>query len=205
GRILPHEHDMEGYFTESAAFPEESRALFRGLGVDFTARLENVLTTLAGSKPVQLAHTPDGRLYQAFSIREMLPGAFIDVHFENEAFDAPPMQPLLALLDGPQQLSAYLALSVPDEGGELTVYPLRGSDPEAAAIRTLDRTAESTYACIEAIAPPAVLNTAVGDLLVFDAGRHFHRVTRIGGQRARWTMGSFLALSRTRDRYLYFS
>lgn len=205
GRILPHEQDLDGYFAEAAAFPAESRALFRELGPDFKTRLEEVLALLAGGKPVQLAQTGDGRSYQAFSIRQMLPGAFIDVHYENEAFDAPAMQPLLAQLDGPQQLSAYLALAVPEAGGELSVYPLRGTDPEAAAIKNLDRTAESTYSCIEAIAPRAVLNTSVGDLLVFDAGRHFHRVTRIGGQRARWTMGSFLALSRARDRYLYFS
>jgi hypothetical protein len=205
GRILPHERDLDAYFAESGVFPEESQALFHGLGPDFKGRLEEVLTALAGGKVVRLARTPDGRMYQPFSIREMLPGAFIDVHFENEAFDAPPMQELLEQLDGPEQLSAYLALAVPEEGGELSVYPLRGTDPQAAAIRALDRTAESTYAEIQAIAPRAVLNTGVGDLLIFDAGRHFHRVTRVGGRRSRWTMGSFLALSRTRDAFLYFS
>ena len=36
----------------------------------------------------------------------------------------------------------------------------------------------------------------VGDLLVFDAGRHFHRVTPVMGARPRWTLGGFVALSR---------
>ncbi len=205
GRILPHERDLDGYFAECATFPDASRALFQGCGPDFQSRLEAVLAALAGGKPVELARTPDGRIYQAFSIREMLPGAFIDVHYENEAFDAPPMQPLLEQLDAPQQLSAYLALAVPESGGELYVYPLRGSDPETAAIRQLDRTAESTYAQLAAIAPPSALTTGVGDLLIFDAGRHFHRVTPIGGRRSRWTMGSFVGRARTGDRYLYFS
>jgi hypothetical protein len=47
-----------------------------------------------------------------------------------------------------------------------------------------------------------VLRPGVGDLLVFDGGRHYHEVTRVAG-RARWTLGGFLALGRD-HRSIYF-
>jgi hypothetical protein len=35
-----------------------------------------------------------------------------------------------------------------------------------------------------------------GDLIVFDGGRHYHRVLPNQGESRRWTIGGFLSLSR---------
>jgi hypothetical protein len=44
----------------------------------------------------------------------------------------------------------------------------------------------------------------VGDMLVFDGGRHYHLVTEV--QRGtRWTLGGFVVFSKNRDRVLYWS
>lgn len=207
GRILPREEgDLADYFQESAQFPEASRALFAGLGAgDYLARLTQVTRTIAGGRPVELARNAGGALYQAYSIRQMLPGGSIDLHYENESFDAPSMNELVAALDRPHQMSAYLTLQAPEAGGELSVYPLRGSDPEARDLMHLERKSERTYARIEALAPRVPLLAGAGDMLLFDAGRHFHRVTEVLGSRARWTMGSFLSLAKGGREYLIYS
>jgi hypothetical protein len=51
----------------------------------------------------------------------------------------------------------------------------------AATLRVLDETR------------PVAARPGVGDLLLFDAGRHYHRVTKVEGATSRWTMGGFLA------------
>lgn len=204
GRVLAHERDIEAYFAEATAFLEESPHLFVGSG-GFLPTLGRFLSRLSGGRPVEVARDARGRPYQAFSVREMLPGAAIGLHYENEAFDSPSMGQLLGGLTGPQQLSAYLPLSLPEGGGELCVYDLRPEHPHFSALKSRDRLDAATHAELAAISRAHVLDAKPGDLLVFDAGRHYHWVERVRGTKPRWTMGTFLGRTRDGERFVYFA
>lgn len=208
GRVLPAEPDasLTDYFREATVFPEESRTIFRGFETDFLTRLEEVLRAMSGGREVALARSADGHAYQAYSIREMLPGGEIGLHYENEAFDSPSMRELAAMCGPrPHVLSAYLALQVPEVGGELSLYGISEDDPEAARLKTMERQDEESFAHFEQLAPRQPLLAGTGDMLLFDAGRYFHRVTRVGGTRARWTMGAFIIQSQDGSSYRYFA
>jgi hypothetical protein len=44
-----------------------------------------------------------------------------------------------------------------------------------------------------------------GDLIVFNAGKHVHRVTPVEGSRPRLTLGGFLTVDRERTRLAFWS
>jgi len=208
GRVLPAEPDatLADYFAEARAFREGSRRLFEGLETDFLDRLEAVLGAMAGGRHVKLAANASGDEYQAFSLRQMLPGGEIGLHYENEAFDAESMAGLRSICGvRPHVLSVYLAVQVPERGGELSIYNIGEDDPETRMLKTIPRETEQSFAQFERMAARQPLLARTGDMLVFDAGRYFHRVTRVEGERARWTLGSFIILSEDGGTYHYFA
>ena len=208
GRVLPAEQDatLVDYFEEAKLFREASEVLFEGLETDFLTRQEQVLSAMAGGRKVELARHPDGREYQAFTLRKMLPGGEIGLHYENEAFDAPSLSGLSTISASyPHVLSVYLAVQAPENGGELCLYNISEFDPETPTLKTLPRDGEQTLAQFEGLAPRQPLPATTGDMLLFDAGRYFHRVSRVEGPLPRWTMGSFIMLSDDDTTYHYFA
>jgi hypothetical protein len=69
----------------------------------------------------------------------------------------------------------------------------------------MDRSAEETFRHLEEAHGYVDPNAGAGDLLLFDAGRHFHRVTRVEGSRARWTMGCFVGRDAQSGEYVVWS
>ncbi len=210
GRVLPAEADatLAAYFEEAAIFREESRRLFDGFPTDFLTRLEQVLASMAGGREVRLARSEDGREYQAFSIRKMMPGGQIGLHYENEAFDAESMAGLRRICGAgvrPHLLSIYLALQAPELGGELGLYPIGEDDPDTPTLKFMARDDARTYEHFERMGPHHRLCAGTGDMLLFDAGRYFHRVVQVEGKRDRWTIGSFIVLAEDGSTFCYFA
>lgn len=206
GRIITCERELTTYFEEAALFPRACEELFAGLGApDYLARLHELLQTVAGSRAVEVARNERGQSYQPYSIREMLPGGSIELHYENEGLEAPSLKPLADRMKPAHLLSAYLALRVPEEGGELCLYALGQGDPEMADFKFRDRKTDEVYAQLEALTPRVPLLAGPGDMLLFDAGRYFHRVTQVRGARSRWTMGSFLGPAGDANAWYYYA
>jgi hypothetical protein len=109
---------------------------------------------------------------------------------------------LSRLIHARNQLSFYLMVALPESGGELVIHNARYAEGPGQMLARMERTGS---AAVAAIAPygHVVPRTDVGDLLVFDAGRYFHRVAAVVGQQIRWTMGGFLARSLD-DRSVYY-
>ncbi|MCX4243648.1 2OG-Fe(II)-dependent halogenase WelO5 family protein [Paraliomyxa miuraensis] len=210
GRVLPAERDatLHAYFEEAAIYREESRRLFDGLQIDFLTRLERILSSMAGGREVRLARSEDGREYQAFSIRTMMPSGQIGLHYENEAFDAESMAGLRRICGAgvrPHLLSIYLTLQAPERGGELGLYSIGEDDPDTPTLKYMPRDDARTYEHFERTSPHHRLRAGTGDMLLFDAGRYFHRVVRVEGERDRWTIGSFIVLSEDDSTFCYFA
>jgi hypothetical protein len=98
----------------------------------------------------------------------------------------------------------------PLEGGELVVYGLEWDD---VATRFPDRfdPNEMLYDKTNSLLPLVELSGTEtfrlreGDLVVFDAGRYYHRVKPTVGPKPRMTMGGFLALSVNGTQLHYWS
>ena len=200
--LIVWENDLAPYFRDGIAFTASCAALFQG-GPDYQRRIEDLLSRLGGGRPVEVPRGPDSSPYLASSIRQVDDGEIL-VHCENETIDFPGMRHLSTLIDRTTQLSYYLTLSVADRGGELMVYGLRFGEGAGRELDRMERLSTATVHFLERFGCE-VMDAGVGDLLIFDAGRHFHRVARPEGPRARRTMGGFLAASRDRSKIFYWS
>jgi hypothetical protein len=201
--------EMDNYFSDAERFREQCRALFRQT-VDFEQCIERVFVALSGGLPVHVPRDAQERSYTSATIRVLPNGHEIGIHVGNDFLRLPQCQPLAEILDTSDQLSYFVPLSVPDGGGELVVYALEWDDV-------------APYAPSATTAPPAVYESShynfflmerfektafrpgPGDLLIFDGGRYYHRVTQTLGDRPRRTIGGFLAFSKARDLIYYWS
>lgn len=207
--LLSAGEQMENYFADAQRFREQCRSLFRQTA-DFEQCIERVFVALSGGLPVQVPEDPRGRSYTSATIRVLPDGHEIGIHVGNDFLRLAQCQHLAGLLDTTDQLSYFVSLSVPDSGGELVVYALEWDDV-------------APYAPKDNIGMPAVYDSShynfilmeryektlfrpgPGDLLIFDGGRYYHRVSHAQGDRPRRTIGGFLAFSKARDSIYYWS
>jgi hypothetical protein len=191
---------LDEYLRDAERFRAETLAVFGG-GTPFEARIEEMLRALAGGRDVRLPRYTDGRAYTPATIRILLEGGQIGTHCGNEAATRPAYSHLNTLIDPADQISYFLTLQAPVQGGELIVYSLKWSDIGESRIvggrsRVEDLLRDAEWM---AVAPGA------GDLLLFDGGRYFHRVAMVVGERIRWTIGGFLMFARAGDVIHYWS
>ncbi|HEY3493639.1 MAG TPA: 2OG-Fe(II) oxygenase [Polyangiaceae bacterium] len=199
GRALVVSDDLERYFAEAEAL----RAACQTLEFSFEEQLCRVLAAFGSGFSFESPATRGGRHYALATIRRLEVGGGIDVHCENETLGFPAMSGLRAAIEPTTQLSYYVPLLTPEAGGELRVYRARHGEGVGKSLERLDRKHPDTLGAVEATGF-ATAETRAGDLLIFDSGRHFHRVTPVEGSRERWTMGGFLALSRERERRIVY-
>lgn len=146
-------------------------------------RLSELLEPLAGRRPLMIPKFTDGRSYADGTVR--IVGEDHDVPLHCDTYRPGACWEHVDAISAPEtRLSWYLQLAAPDAGGELIVY---------LTPRTL---LPSIQAASEA--PHLTLRVDPGDLVVFDAGRHYHAVRTCLGPRPRITMGGFGALARDR-------
>jgi hypothetical protein len=195
--------ELDDYFADAALQSERIRQLFAE-EADFEAQIAEALSTLGGGLPVQRAHGPAGEPCPTATIRVLPEGAEIGVHVDNSFLHMPRARHLHRLVDTRGQLSYFVPLSVPEAGGELMVYTLQWA---AAKLFMPDVAQASANVWLEGSEvhdlvtrfEHGVFAPGVGDLLIFDGGRHFHRVSKVVGPTLRRTIGGFLGLAPAHD------
>jgi hypothetical protein len=183
-------------------FRRVCRTLFEG-GDDFEPTVERAFGELAGGRSVVLPEGPaPGNRYTPATIRALPPGCEIPLHVGNYFLETPAYSDLAQRVDLEDQLSYFIPLQNPDQGGELIVYRLEWGQAAPEQTRegrgNFDDLGSEPWP-FERFAP------GVGDLLLFNGGRFYHRVTRVAGSRLRWTIGGFLSFSPDGTRVLYWS
>ena len=202
---------MEGYFREASAFREQCRALFDG-HLDFEQRVESVFRALSGGLHTEIASGPvPGSTYTPATIRVLPEGHEMGIHVGNEFLRQPQSRHLREIVDMSDQLSFFIPLTVPEGGGELVVYGLEWDDvsaflpdqtgPDEANVHLEGSPVWDAVSEMDSTA----FAPAPGDMLIFDGGRYYHRVSKVQGSRARRTIGGFLGYSQAHDRILYWS
>jgi hypothetical protein len=200
--------DLGQYCADGAEFRLRCRELFRDVP-DFEERMTEIFGALTGL-PVEVPAGPEpGQIYAPSTIRLLPRGHGITPHADNSLYDKPQAWHLSTLTE-PALLSFFLTLSLPQSGGELVVYALEWGDfrPGSDTANRLHVARGETTLIGDAAAHVRTFASmsfkpAVGDLLIFDAGRYFHEVTP--GDSARCTIGGFMAPSRDNQRLYYWS
>jgi hapalindole-type alkaloid chlorinase len=200
--LVSSQPDLKEYLNCAGAFQLECRKLFQG-DLDFEKRIEKVLKGLSGGLPVQIpSSVEEKKSYTPATIRILYEGNEMPVHAGNEVQRLPNHNHLNHLLDTSFQFSYFIPISIPEGGGELVIYTLEWS-PE---VRGSDR--GDMYHLNESLLEQHKSVTVApgpGDMLVFDGGRYYHRVSPVLGERPRRTIGGFTGFSKQRDALYYWS
>ncbi|HHH29839.1 MAG TPA: 2OG-Fe(II) oxygenase [Polyangiaceae bacterium] len=194
--------DMAAYHAQAASFRRALDALFGPDDGGFEAKIQTLLGRLGGGREVFSPPAADGTgRYTPATIRKLPPGCHIPVHCGNFFLESPGYAHLRQTVAVVDQLSFFFPMQTPEAGGELLVYDLTWGDPTTPKMAEMDmfdpRAIEAWNH--ERFAPE------VGELLLFDGGRYFHKVSRVEGGRARWTIGGFVGFTKDHDRVVYWS
>jgi hypothetical protein len=186
--ITSRQPDLSDYF-ESAAALERSLPDYFEDAPGFEARLRGALQTLAGS----LALSSDylGRRYPQLSIRCVPHDAELRTHADLEQRSKPAFAELEPLLLPESTVLSYFVLlsAAAPEGDRLSVYSIHADKPIP---RLTPDKKEQVRRAIEQRYRRFRVPVAQGDLIVFDAGRNYHRVQPDPSPGERWTLGGFL-------------
>jgi hypothetical protein len=186
--------DLRPYFRAAAQFREHLQALFPP-GLDITDHIAGMLAHLDGGRPFRGPPGPAaGEQYMFTTLRAHLEGGFIPPHCDNEQALRPAYRHLASLVE-PPLMSFVLALTLADGGGALELFDYR-FEPVASSLMNDDRGIAQPnldgLARVSFRLPP-------GSMIVVDSGRRLHQLTPVVGSRKRWSVCSFMALSRQRD------
>jgi hypothetical protein len=205
GTPMTLERDEQRYFAAAASFRAGCRVLFEGLP-DFEERMTEVFGAVAGGRQVRIPPGPGGASYAPATIRVLSEGLEIGIHADSDFIHLPLSRQVAEYADVSSQLSYFVTLRVPEDGGELVVYGLEWSDvQELRTERDSGSPGCQTNKVLSLLeqCDSMTFKPGPGDLLLFDGGRYYHRVTHIRGPRARITIGGFLVVS-TDDRVVYY-
>jgi hypothetical protein len=195
----PNGPDLAHYFAEAGVVRRIVGELLPG----FEARVDSLFASMSGGRTVELPPGDQpGTHYAPSTIRHLPPGTEIPVHVGNYFRSTPAYRHLGTLVDLADQLSWFVTLQTPTAGGALVVFDAEYGKDEAPPMRRADRADWDVLGDRWSSRP---FRPEAGDLLVFNGGRYYHRVSRIDGPRARWTIGGFAGFSPDGNALRYWS
>lgn len=166
---------------------------------DPSAAVAASLAQHSGGRPVELLQTPSGKSFSPFTVRRLTEGKGIglhhDLHTSLEMF-----KEVAPGLDRRTLVSYVFTLQGPEAGGELCVYNCAPDEPNPPKKGYM-----WDLAGVEQRFGSVRVQTATGDLFLFASARLLHRVAPVVGQRARFTLGGFLAMDAAGERVLFWS
>ena len=170
------------------------------------ARVVDTFRALAGGRDVDLAHTDGGRPFSPGTFRGLAESKQMQIHRGLYFLQLKTFETLARVVDCGNQLSAFMPIALPDDGGAIELF--HASDYLSGAGTEQGEAGEISRELAETIVrehPGQALPVGRGDLLVFNGGRIYHRVSAVVGPRWRWTFGMFLNRSRDLQRWLYWA
>lgn len=198
--LIVSDPDLRQYFEESVNFRSGCQKLFSGVR-DFETRVTEVLSIVSGSRPVEVPTVPGGYTYTPATSRVLREGQFIPPHCGNQFLHGLPQYwHLSKIVELEDQLSYFVMLNPPEAGGELVLYDLEWADTKDGKVKG-GQLVESVIEDYEQLP----IQLRAGDMLLFDGGRIWHRVSPVQGTTPRITIGGFTAFSRKRTKVYYWS
>ena len=204
--VFGSQPDLKEYFLKASIFREKCRFLFPD-NIDYEKRVESAIRSLSGGVAGEIPVGQQGQSYNSSSIRIIPDGHQIPIHVGNDLLLLPQSNHIRTLIDPIAQISFFIPLSLPKAGGDLVVYNLE-FDPETSQKNqnvNLYELGLKTKNIDTDRYERKVLAPGVGDMLLFDGGRYYHRVTQVVGKTPRITMGGFINFSSSHDKIYYWN
>ncbi len=174
------------------AFRASLKDLFSD-SIDLESRIAALLSSLDGGRPYRPAPGPQPQLDHMFAtLRAHLPGGFIPPHFDNEQAFRESYRLIIPHI-GSDLFSYVLSFQPAEAGGMLEVFDRQH---EGRRYRIADGEDDASRLNLDGV-ESATFWLEPGEMIIFNSGRHLHRVTPVIGGTTRWTACSFMAESRT--------
>ena len=191
---------LDDYLASAERHRQAGQGVFDA-GFHAAAAITRVIEKFSGGRPVEIARADDGRQYVPFTVRRLVHGKQIGLHHDYH-YPLALYTQLAPTLDTRTLISYVAILRRPAAGGELCVYAVTPDTPNPPKmpngfmwdLDAVERGYDSKQFTLD-----------VGDFFLLASGRCLHRIAPIQGDRARVSMGGFLALSKDRDRVYFWS
>ncbi len=196
------EQDLEAYFQKATQIETVYNRMF---GFDFKAFVVNTLSALSGRQAIQATRYQEHSTFSVAGMRILEPGKeALEAHIHREfPLHFPSYQAVTGQLDLDTELSYYIVLQKPEEGGELVLFGLQWADTSEEMLRSNVFLTGARGQQLEAF-DKMLFNLDAGDMILFAANRIWHKVAPVKGQKSRITIGGFLAQHRVEAAYGLF-
>ncbi|MEO1639662.1 MAG: 2OG-Fe(II) oxygenase [Pseudomonadota bacterium] len=182
--------DLAPYFAAEPAFRDQLSALDFG-GAPLEERVTAILSALDENRPYSAAPGPDGARHFFTTLRAHETGGYIPPHFDNEAAIRPTYKHIAALCE-PDIYSFVLCIDQAEAGGALDVYNVTAeTDAQHFVNRDTGRPKRDLSR-----AEKVSIRLDPGEMIILHSSRYLHGVAKVEGARTRWSVCSFMALSK---------
>lgn len=196
---LDFDKELQIYFDRAKSFVDTFYTAFDNNPLEeITSFIEGIN---AGSK-LNIIPGKQSGIYQPANFRIQPPEKnSIKLHCDNQFASLFPKyyQHLSSLVEVNDQLSYFIMLQEPDEGGRLIVYDLiweegQNCDPYNNTVTSLD--GEVIDLNSDRVVKNEKLYIATGDLIIFGGGRRWHTVEEVHGTKSRITFGGCIGFDK---------
>ncbi len=188
--------ELGEYYDAAARFEATLSRFGAEIGIDIAQRVAGLMSAMDEARPFEAAPGPQDRHHFFTTFRGHRTGGYIPAHFDNEQSLRPSYRHVASAIQG-DILSFVVTLAEAEAGGMLEVFDLTATD---AAGRYRNDDAQPAAKPDLASLRSQAIRVPAGSMIILQSGRRLHRVQPVEGARTRWTMCSFMALSRTGDR-----
>jgi len=202
---------IKSYFEKNQTFHENFKTEF---GVDVKGKLEAMFNDISGGRGMQVAEGMGGiGSYPFATFRYLTPEkGLMSVHCGNyfgktfEQF----YEDLTKKVAVTNQMSYFIMLHEPDEGGELSLFNFRWKDGQTKINPSEDNEiiqpdGTKMYVNDSSDIIKDKIKPRKGDLIIFQGGNIWHKVETVKGQNPRITLGGFMGISINKDKFYYWS
>ncbi len=184
------EPDMDAYFAAEPDFRAKLAQLDLG-GAPLEDKVSEILSRLDEDRPYRAAPGPEADDRHFFTtLRAHLTGGYIPAHFDNEAALRPTYRYVSEACE-PDIYSFVLCIDQAEAGGALDVYNLTSAE-DAASFRNRDGGKKKDLSEVEKVS----IRLAPGEMVILHSSRYLHGVSKVEGDRTRWTVCSFMAMTK---------
>ncbi|MEH2424172.1 MAG: hypothetical protein V7K48_25670 [Nostoc sp.] len=181
--------ELDHYFEQSFSFSLQLKDIFE---YNLESRVFSILNKLSKTHTLELAKANSGKAFIPAQIRILHPnGGGYKAHTEHELFEFHQLyehlKPIVKQFD---IFSYFLVIDKPEVGGELILYDCLSE--QTTSVMKQNFYTDKLDAYLEKFRKQ-IINSDIGDMVIFNAGRIWHKVADFDGEKQRITVGGFLA------------
>lgn len=183
-------------------------------GVDLYARFKSFFESIASQRPVESPAGFGGRGRYAFgTFRNFIPGkGFLAIHCGNyfQTLYEPVYKHLMQEVKVKNQMSFFVMLQRADEGGNLTVFNLRWQDGMSKTemmndVEVILPDGRKVYPDTDEGFQKQDMKPQPGDVILFQGGNIWHRVSNVEGSKPRITFGGFISPDHAEKKFYFWA